>query len=168
MRRLRECREGRIRSLDVTQKQSGAAWGHGSCKSQVANDTGLTVIWGCLILVFLPDSPMRAKCFDEETKTLILERLRVNELGVQDKRFKWEQLREGMSPAYLEDTLAYTFSLQRPSRLAIPPHAVHLLPHCWFPRCILQHHRQRSGLLGTPDTALEPRSRRLECLDLHQ
>jgi len=55
---------------------------------------GLTVIWGCLILVFLPDSPMRAKCFDEETKTLILERLRVNELGVQDKRFKWEQLRE--------------------------------------------------------------------------
>lgn len=37
---------------------------------------------------------MRAKCFDEETKTLILERLRVNELGVQDKRFKWEQMRE--------------------------------------------------------------------------
>jgi hypothetical protein len=37
---------------------------------------------------------MRAKCFDEETKTLILERLRVNELGVQEKKFKWEQLRE--------------------------------------------------------------------------
>jgi hypothetical protein len=84
---------------------------------------------------------MRAKCFDEETKTLILERLRVNELGVQDKRFKWEQLREGMSPTYLEDTIAYTFSLQRPSRMAIPPYAVHLLPDRRLPRCILQHHR---------------------------
>lgn len=47
-----------------------------------------------MILIFLPDSPMRAKCFDDRTKTLILERLRVNELGVQDKKFKKEQFVE--------------------------------------------------------------------------
>lgn len=58
---------------------------------------------------------MRAKCFDEDTKTLILERLRVNELGVQDKRFKWAQMREGesglpymtLSPTDAADILAF-------------------------------------------------------------
>ncbi|RSH95478.1 hypothetical protein EHS25_000570 [Saitozyma podzolica] len=84
---------------------------------------GLTVIWGVILLIFLPDSPMKAKvtshtpsvptaircwdfgwlyadtpalgqCWDDRTKTLIIERLRVNELGVQDRRFKWEQMWE--------------------------------------------------------------------------
>ena len=57
---------------------------------------GFTVCVGILVLIFLPDSPMRAKCWDRETKTLIIERLRVNELGVQERHFKRDQMIEGM------------------------------------------------------------------------
>jgi hypothetical protein len=40
------------------------------------------------------DTPALGQCWDDRTKTLIIERLRVNELGVQDRRFKWEQMWE--------------------------------------------------------------------------
>jgi hypothetical protein len=40
------------------------------------------------------DTRAIGQCWDDRTKTLIIERLRVNELGVQDRRFKWEQMWE--------------------------------------------------------------------------
>ncbi|OCF40025.1 hypothetical protein I317_06163 [Kwoniella heveanensis CBS 569] len=55
---------------------------------------GFTVVVGIATLIFLPDSPMKAKCWSDREKTEIIERLRVNELGVQDSRWKWEQVRE--------------------------------------------------------------------------
>ncbi|KAK4687960.1 uncharacterized protein P7C73_g2148, partial [Tremellales sp. Uapishka_1] len=55
---------------------------------------GLTVIWGICIIIFMPDSPMKAKCWTDQEKTFIIERLRVNELGVQERKFKWEQMWE--------------------------------------------------------------------------
>lgn len=71
---------------------------------------GLTVIWGVLILIFLPDSPMRAKCFDDRTKTLILERLRVNELGVQNKKFSKAQMFEAFRDPVVWVYLVLQFS----------------------------------------------------------
>lgn len=37
---------------------------------------------------WLPDSPLRAKCFSPEDRLLIAERVRKNDTGIQNKEFK--------------------------------------------------------------------------------
>src|ERR1700712_1615138 len=44
----------------------------------------------------LLDSPMRAKCFSEEDKALMIERVRTNQTGIQNKTFRPEQLKEAL------------------------------------------------------------------------
>lgn len=78
--------------------------------SHIDDDSGLTIIWGIMVLIFLPDSPMRAKCWSDEKKTLILERLRVNEQGVQDRRFKYDQMWEGERLFYLVASPVWLFT----------------------------------------------------------
>lgn len=55
-----------------------------------------SVLWGVFVLFYMPDSPMRAKCFSEEDKKLLLERVRTNQTGVQNKRFRTEQMWEAL------------------------------------------------------------------------
>jgi hypothetical protein len=44
----------------------------------------------------MPDSPMRAKCFSEEDKRIMVERVRSNQTGLQNRIFRKEQLIEGL------------------------------------------------------------------------
>jgi MFS family permease len=53
-----------------------------------------SVLWGIFVLVYMPDSPMRAKCFSELDKTLMVERVRENQTGIQNKTFRKEQVVE--------------------------------------------------------------------------
>lgn len=53
-----------------------------------------SVLWGVFVLWWLPDSPMRAKCFSEDDKHLMVERVRSNQTGLQNKKFKREQVIE--------------------------------------------------------------------------
>jgi len=53
-----------------------------------------SVLWGLFVLWWLPDSPMRAKCFSEEDKTLMIERVRSNQTGLQNKRWRKDQFLE--------------------------------------------------------------------------
>ena len=39
---------------------------------------------------------MRAKCFSEEDKKLIIERVRSNQTGIQNKQFRPEQMKEAL------------------------------------------------------------------------
>ncbi|KAF2834745.1 MFS transporter [Patellaria atrata CBS 101060] len=55
-----------------------------------------SVLWGFFVGWWLPDSPMRAKCFSEEDKTLIIERVRSNQTGLQNKHFRPEQVWEAL------------------------------------------------------------------------
>jgi len=48
------------------------------------------------VLWWMPDSPMRAKCFSEEDKRLMIERVRSNQTGVQNRQFRKEQMLEGL------------------------------------------------------------------------
>jgi MFS family permease len=48
----------------------------------------LTMAWALFVLWWLPDSPMRAKCFSPEDRLLLAERVRKNETGIQNKEFK--------------------------------------------------------------------------------
>lgn len=54
----------------------------------------LSVLWGIFVLCYMPDSPMRAKCFSEEDKKLMVERVRQNQTGLQNKVFRREQVFE--------------------------------------------------------------------------
>ncbi|KAL7414359.1 MFS transporter [Mrakia frigida] len=75
---------------------------------------GMTVLWGQVIFWFLPDSPMRAKCWTEEEKTLVIERLRTNELGVQNKVFKKEQMIEAFT-----DPVVWLYILMQTSSFCV-------------------------------------------------
>ncbi|KAL8292326.1 hypothetical protein RQP46_001792 [Phenoliferia psychrophenolica] len=55
-----------------------------------------TILWGLFVIWWLPDSPMRATCFSEEDRKLLLERVRGNQTGVQNKTWKREQVLEAL------------------------------------------------------------------------
>lgn len=57
----------------------------------------LSVLFGGFVLYWLPDSPMRAKCFTEQEKHEMIERVRDNQTGIQNKTFKKEQFIEGLT-----------------------------------------------------------------------
>ncbi|KAI6912599.1 MFS general substrate transporter, partial [Hortaea werneckii] len=56
----------------------------------------LSVLYGLFVLYWLPDSPMRAKCFSEDDKRKMIERVRSNETGLQNKTFRPEQVKEAL------------------------------------------------------------------------
>lgn len=56
----------------------------------------ISVLFGIFVGWWMPDSPMRAKCFTEEEKHLIVERVRDNQTGIQNRVFKRDQLIEAL------------------------------------------------------------------------
>ncbi|KAK4552379.1 hypothetical protein LTR86_010393 [Recurvomyces mirabilis] len=56
----------------------------------------VTVVTGILVLFLLPDNPMASR-FSPEEKIAAVERLRENQTGVENKHFKWAQLRETLA-----------------------------------------------------------------------
>jgi len=55
---------------------------------------GLTVVWGVVLLFFLPDDILSAKFFSLEEKALLIARARLAKTGVLNKTIKWNQVRE--------------------------------------------------------------------------
>ncbi|KAL2128522.1 hypothetical protein VTI74DRAFT_9082 [Chaetomium olivicolor] len=66
----------------------------------------VSVFYGAFVGWWMPDSPMRAKCFTEEDKHLMVERVRANQTGIQNRKFKKEQVWEG-----LKDPQAWGYAL---------------------------------------------------------
>ncbi|KAJ5657891.1 2-ketogluconate transporter [Penicillium longicatenatum] len=56
-----------------------------------------SVLFGVFVLLFMPDSPMTATCFSEEDKRLMVERVRDNRTGIQNKKFRKYQVYEALS-----------------------------------------------------------------------
>lgn len=61
----------------------------------------LTVVWAVVIGLVLPDSPMSAKCFSEDDKRLMIERVRHNETGIQNKKYKRYQAVEALTDPFV-------------------------------------------------------------------
>jgi hypothetical protein len=61
----------------------------------------MSIILGALVGIFLPDSPPRAKCFSHEDKVLMVERVRINEQGIKNPKWNWEQAREAAKDSYV-------------------------------------------------------------------
>ncbi|KAK8108515.1 hypothetical protein PG984_014316 [Apiospora sp. TS-2023a] len=54
----------------------------------------VTVAVGLLVVVFMPDNPMTARGLSHAERVLAIERVRSNQTGIENKRFKWHQARE--------------------------------------------------------------------------
>lgn len=57
---------------------------------------GVTFIWGIALWWLFPESPQHAKGFDEQEHELLLERVRQNNAGMENKQFKPYQVREAL------------------------------------------------------------------------
>ena len=53
----------------------------------------ITILVGILVILFLPDNPMKSRLSAAE-KVFIIERLRENQTGIENKKLKWHQLKE--------------------------------------------------------------------------
>ncbi|KAF4545900.1 MFS transporter [Lasiodiplodia theobromae] len=60
-----------------------------------------TVLWSIVIACFLPDSPMKAKCYNEDDKRLMFARVRGNQTGMQNKTYKRYQVIEALVDPYV-------------------------------------------------------------------
>lgn len=56
----------------------------------------LCAVWGILITIFLPDSPVTARHLSTREKWLAVERLRDDQTGVENKHLKWAQVWEAL------------------------------------------------------------------------
>ena len=56
----------------------------------------LTVVFFILVLVFLPDSPMEAKCLTEKEKVIAIERFRANQMGIISLQWRWDHAWEAL------------------------------------------------------------------------
>ncbi|KAI1326583.1 putative MFS allantoate transporter [Xylariaceae sp. FL0255] len=54
----------------------------------------LCAIWGIVIFIFLPDSPVTAKTLSKAQKRMAVQRLRENQTGIENKHFKLYQIKE--------------------------------------------------------------------------
>lgn len=60
-----------------------------------------TVVWSFCIALILPDNPMRAKGFTEEEKKMLVERVRHNETGIQNRKYKKYQIVEAVTDPFV-------------------------------------------------------------------
>jgi ACS family allantoate permease-like MFS transporter len=54
----------------------------------------ISLVYSVILGLFLPDSPPRAKCVTEREKAITVDRLRADQLGIENKKFKREQMLE--------------------------------------------------------------------------
>ncbi|OGM51325.1 allantoate permease [Aspergillus bombycis] len=54
----------------------------------------ITIAFSGLILLFMPDSPIQSKFLTEEDKLLAIERLRMNQQGIETHEWKWDHVKE--------------------------------------------------------------------------
>ena len=53
----------------------------------------ITICVGILVVLYLPDNPMKSRLSNAE-KLFIIERVRENQTGIENKKLKWNQLKE--------------------------------------------------------------------------
>ncbi|CAK7232812.1 hypothetical protein SCUCBS95973_008383 [Sporothrix curviconia] len=55
---------------------------------------GLTIVWACISGLLLPDSPVAAKFLSDREKAIVIDRIRGDQTGVENKHWKAEQAKE--------------------------------------------------------------------------
>ncbi|KAH8900862.1 putative MFS transporter [Thozetella sp. PMI_491] len=58
----------------------------------------ITIVWGVIVYFFLPTSPMKARFLTEKQRVLAVHRIRSNKTGILNRKFKWYQVVEILTP----------------------------------------------------------------------
>jgi hypothetical protein len=59
---------------------------------------GLTTLaWSIVLVIFLPDSPAKARFLSPEQRVQAVDRIRANQTGMKDNTFKWKQAWEAVT-----------------------------------------------------------------------
>ncbi|KAL1897841.1 hypothetical protein Sste5346_003693 [Sporothrix stenoceras] len=56
----------------------------------------ITCVWAIFVSWWMPDSPMRAKCWAKEDRLLMIERVRANQTGIQNRKLKRSHVMEAI------------------------------------------------------------------------
>lgn len=54
----------------------------------------ITLVWAIVLGIFLPDTPDSARFLNEEQRIDAVNRIRSNQTGMKNNKFKWDQVRE--------------------------------------------------------------------------
>jgi MFS family permease len=99
----------------------------------------ITVFWGIFVGWWMPDSPMKAHCFSEEDKRLMVERVRKNRTGLQNRKFRKDQLWDALTDPQGEKDLSPFDFLQTDSMtiFSLCDRSHPVVPHnsFWRPGC---------------------------------
>ncbi|KAL3483988.1 major facilitator superfamily domain-containing protein [Aspergillus germanicus] len=98
------------------------AFGLGHINSSLAPYQIIFLFFGCLtvafafvVFFFLPDSPTQSKFLNEEDKLLAIERLRMNQQGIETHEWKWAHVKEAFLDPKSFFWFALMFSISIPS-----------------------------------------------------
>lgn len=69
----------------------------------------ITTAWGIVLIIFLPGSPLTTKFLTEDERALVINRVKNNGTGVENKNFKWSQFMEAMKD--LKTWLLFLFAV---------------------------------------------------------
>lgn len=58
---------------------------------------GFTILWGAILILWLPDSPLKENFLKGKDKYIALDRVRENMTGIENKELKWYQVREAFT-----------------------------------------------------------------------
>lgn len=75
----------------------------------------LTIVVGGLIFVFLPDNQLNARWLTKEERILAVERVRVNQQGIGNKKFKIHQFKEAFADPFTWMAIFLAISLDIPN-----------------------------------------------------
>lgn len=56
----------------------------------------MTTAWGCILMIYLPDSPLTANFLSEDENKGVIDRIKDNGTGMQNRHFKREQFIEAL------------------------------------------------------------------------
>ncbi|GAQ11143.1 uncharacterized transporter C417.10 [Aspergillus lentulus] len=75
----------------------------------------ITVVFSVVVLLYMPDSPIRAKFLNEEDKLIAIERLRMNQQGIETHHWNWDHVKETCLDLKSWVWFALMFSISIPS-----------------------------------------------------
>ncbi|KAJ5257130.1 hypothetical protein N7478_013234 [Penicillium angulare] len=75
----------------------------------------ITVVFSAAVFVFMPDSPVKSNFLSEEDKLVAIERLRMNQQGIEGHEWKWDHVKEAFLDLKSWFWFALMFTISIPS-----------------------------------------------------
>lgn len=75
----------------------------------------MTLLWGGVLLLFLPDSPNSARWLSAEQREMAVDRIRSNQTGMKNNKYKWGQVAEALMDVRIWLLFIFMLSISIPN-----------------------------------------------------